>query len=292
MTIFYITPELAKKLIATQFPEYAGLKVTEIEQQGHDNRTYRIGSDMLIRMPTADSYALKVPTEQTLLPKLAKHLSIPIPAPIKMGIPSADYSYPFSIYKWLEGRSANHVILDDKSLESIAFELATFLQELQSITDVEGPGPGQHNWWRGDYVSVYNSGAREQISNLAEIIDGNGALELWERACAAKWNKAPVWIHGDYAVGNILIKDNRLSGVIDFGCTAMGDPACDLVIAWTWLSGKAREIFIREMNLDADTWLRARAWVLWKATFELCQMADKNGSAANVQKNIIRDVLR
>ena len=76
--------------------------------------------DMLTRMPIADSYARKLPTEYALLPKLAKYLSIPIPAPIKTGIPFADYSYPFSIYKWLEGRSANHVIFDDKSLESIA----------------------------------------------------------------------------------------------------------------------------------------------------------------------------
>ena len=91
--------ELTKKLIATQFPEYAGLNITEVDQQGHDNRTYRIGNDMLIRMPTAESYALKVPKEQELLPKLAKHLSVAIPAPIKMGKPSENYPYPFSIYK-------------------------------------------------------------------------------------------------------------------------------------------------------------------------------------------------
>ena len=149
-----ITIELAKKLIATGFPEYADLTVTEVEQQGHDNRTYRIGDDMLIRMLTAESYALKVPKEQELLPKLAKHLSIAIPAPIKMGKPSDDYPYPFSIYKWLDGSSANHVTLDEQALENLAFELTTFLKELQAITDVEGPSPGQHNWYRGDHVSV------------------------------------------------------------------------------------------------------------------------------------------
>jgi aminoglycoside phosphotransferase (APT) family kinase protein len=291
MSNFNITLELAKKLIATQFPKYADLTVTEVEQQGHDNRTYRIGDDMLIRMPTAESYALKVPKEQELLPKLAKHLSIAIPAPIKMGKSSYDYPYPFSIYRWLEGRSANHVTLDEQSLENLAFELATFLKELQAIIDVEGPGPAQHNWYRGDHVSVYDEGAREQIAKLADIIDGSSALELWERACATKWNKEPIWIHGDFAVGNILIKDNKLSGVIDFGGTAMGDPACDLVIAWTYLSGKARDIFIRAMDLDEDAWLRARAWALWKATFELCNIADKNSPAARLQKKIIDEVI-
>jgi aminoglycoside phosphotransferase (APT) family kinase protein len=293
MNIFrtHITLELAKKLISTQFPEYAHLSVSDVEQQGHDNRTYRIGEDMLIRMPTAESYALKVPKEQELLPKLDKHLSIAIPTPIKMGWPSADYPYPFSIYKWLEGRSANHVQLDDGLLEGIALQLATFLKELHSISDVNGPGPGQHNWWRGDHVSIYDKGVREQIANLEYIIDSDSALELWERACATKWNKAPIWIHGDFAVGNILIKDNKLSGVIDFGGTAMGDPACDLVIAWTYLRGKAREIFISTMDLDEDTWLRTRAWVLWKATFELCQIENKSSYEAQLQKKIIDEVL-
>lgn len=282
-----ITLELAKKLISTQFPEYADLTVTEVEQQGFDNRTYRIGDDMLIRMPTAESYALKVPIEQQLLPKLAKHLSVAIPAPIKIGKPSEDYPYLFSIYKWLDGRSANHVTLDEQSLENLAFELANFLKELQAITDVEGPSPGQHNWYRGDHVSVYDSGARQQIAELAEIIDSNSAIDLWERACATKLNKAPVWIHGDFAASNILIKDNKLSGVIDFGGIAMGDPASDLVIAWTYLKGKARDIFVSAMGLDDDTWLRAKAWALWKATFELCNIADKNSSEALLQKQII-----
>ncbi|WP_150465604.1 MFS transporter [Francisella sp. SYW-2] len=99
------------------------------------------------------------------------------------------------------------------------------------------------------------------------------------------------YIFGDFAVGNILIKDNKLSGVIDFGGTAMGDPACDLVIAWTYLSGKARDIFVSEMGLDDDTWLRARAWVLWKATFELCNITDKSSPEALLQKNIIDEVI-
>jgi aminoglycoside phosphotransferase (APT) family kinase protein len=114
---------------------------------------------------------------------------------------------------------------------------------------------------------------------------------LWERACATRCQKRPVWIHGDFSVGNILINNKRLSGVIDFGGTAMGDPACDLVIAWTYLYGKAREIFIREIDLDNDTWLRARSWALWKATFELCQIEDKDSPEATLQKKIIDSVL-
>ena len=284
------TLNLARKIIAEQFPEYADLPITDVEKQGHDNRTYRLGEHMLIRMPTAADYALKVPKEQELLPQLAKRLSVNIPAPIKMGNPSIDYPYPFSIYKWLPGKSINLLTLTAQDKERLAFDLAKFLKELQAITDVERPEPGQHNWWRGDHVSVYDKGAREQIAELAEIIDASKSSALWDKACATRWNKAPIWIHGDFAIGNILMDGEKLSAVIDFGGASVGDPACDLVIAWTYLSGKAREIFISEMDMDSDTWLRARAWALWKATFELCQITDKRSHEAEAQKRIIGEV--
>ncbi|MFN9000622.1 MAG: aminoglycoside phosphotransferase family protein [Holosporales bacterium] len=285
------TLDLARKLISLQFPGYADLPLTEVEKQGHDNRTYRLGEHMLIRMPTAADYALKVPKEQELLPGLAKRLSVNIPAPIKMGKPSTDYPYPFSIYKWLPGKSINLLTLTDQDKEQLAFDLAKFLKELQAITDVEGPEPGQHNWWRGDHISVYDKAAQEQITELAEIIDARRALTLWDQACETKWGKQPVWIHGDFAIGNILMDGGKLSAVIDFGGAAVGDPACDLVIAWTYLSGKARETFISKMDMDVDTWLRARAWALWKATFELCQITDKNSPAALSQRWMIDEVM-
>jgi aminoglycoside phosphotransferase (APT) family kinase protein len=288
---FDITAELARKLIDKQFPEFADLPIRSVEKQGQDNRTYRLGKDLLIRMPTAESYALKVPKEQDLLPKIAPYLKIAIPVPIKMGEPSQYYPYPFSIYKWLEGRSINLLVLDDDCLEKLAFDLAKFLKELQNIENVAGPAPGQHNWWRGDHVSVYDKGAQEQIAELSTVIDVNKALDLWERACKTKWNKAPVWVHGDFAIGNMLIKDGKLSAIIDFGGLSLGDPACDLVIAWTFLKHKSRQIFINEMNLDKDTWLRAKAWALWKATFELCQIADQNSTEALIQKTIIDTLL-
>lgn len=290
-TTFIPTLDLARKLITEQFPEFSHLPITDVEKQGHDNRTYRLGDSMLIRMPTAADYVLKVPKEQELLPQLAKRLSFSIPAPLKMGKPSADYPYPFSIYKWLSGKSINLLTLTDQEKEQLAFDLAKFLKELQAITDVEGPEPGQHNWWRGDHVSVYDKGAREQISELADFIDVTKALALWDQASATKWDKTPVWIHGDFAIGNLLIDGGELSAVIDFGGAAVGDPACDLVIAWTYLSGKTREIFISEMGMDQDTWLRARAWALWKATFELCQITDKTSSEALLQKRIIDEVM-
>jgi aminoglycoside phosphotransferase (APT) family kinase protein len=285
------TLHLARGLIAEQFPEFSDLPITDVEKQGHDNRTYRLGPDMLIRMPTTEAYALKVPKEQELLPQLAKHLSVSIPAPIHKGAPSQIYPYSFSIYRWLPGKSINLLTLTDQEKEQLTYDLAKFLKELQAISDIEGLEPGQHNCWRGDHVSSYDKGAREQIAELAEIIDAGHALALWDKACSTRWNRAPVWVHGDFAIGNMLMEEGKLSAVIDFGGAASGDHACDLVIAWTYLSGKAREIFITEMNLDEDTWLRSRAWALWKATFELCQISDKNSPEAFLQKQIIDEVL-
>lgn len=291
MSQLNITPALARKLIDAQFPEYTNLPITSVEQQGHDNRTYRLGNALLIRMPTDDSYALKVPKEQALLPKLSAHLTLRIPAPIKMGVASSLYPYPFSIYKWLEGTSINMLTLNEACLDKLAFDLAKFLKELQRIQTIEGPMPGQHNWWRGDHISVYDQGAREQIAQLGEIINVDSALSLWERASKTTWHKPFVWVHGDFAIGNMLIKDNKLSAIIDFGGMAVGDPACDLVIAWTFFKDKARTIFIQEMALDQDTWLRAKAWALWKATFELFQITNKNNFEGHIQQKIIKDIL-
>jgi len=289
---FEITPYLAAQLIGEQFPEYAHLPITSVDKQGHDNRTYRLGNEMLIRMPAAKEYALKVPKEQDLLPKLAPYLSVSIPIPLKMGKPSSLYPYPFSIYQWLEGKSINLLTtLPTNTMECLALDLAKFLKELQSITEVDGPEPGQHNWWRGDRPSVYNQGAREQIKKLNSIIESNKAMKLWEEACKTKWTLPPRWIHGDFAIDNILFQNNKLSAVIDFGGMAMGDPACDLVIAWTFLTGKARNLFIQSMKLDEKTWLRAQAWALWKATFELCQIENKESPEAIKHKKIISELL-
>lgn len=287
-----ITIPLASKLIANQFPQYAHLPITSVKKQGHDHRTFRLGDNMLIRMPTEQSYALKIPKEQKLLPLLKPYLPIAIPEPINMGSPSSDYPFHFSIYKWIEGISANHLKIDNENLESIALSLAKFLKALHNIENIDGPAPGQHNWWRGDHVSVYDNGTRKQIQELSNIINKNKAIKLWECACRTRWNKKPVWIHGDFASGNIVIKDKKLFGIIDFGGMGIGDPACDLVIAWTFLNGKSREIFKKTIGLDKDTWLRAKAWALWKATYELCQIQDKDSEEAYYHKKIIDEVLK
>jgi len=158
-----------------------------------------------------------------------------------MGMPSKSYPWNWSIYKWLDGRSANQVKLNDEHLKTIALQLANFLNELHKFAPADAPPPGLHNWWRAAHTSVYDSDTRSLITKLRHLIDANRVSSLWEKAISSKWNKDPVWVHGDVTSGNILVKDNKLSAVIDFGCLGVGDPACDLTIAWTFFKNESRE---------------------------------------------------
>ncbi len=271
----HINTTLAKKLISSQFSQWVDLKINSVEFSGHDNRTFRLGDEMLIRLPSAEIYAAKVAIEQKWLPQLAPHLSLKIPQPVALGKPTTDYPYPWSIYRWIEGDSANNLMIDDLTLQKIASQLAAFLNELHKVDITDSPMPGAHNFFRGAHPKFYDSEARSAIKKLENFIDFGAAISLWEKSLNSEWKKNPIWIHGDLSSGNILIKNDQLTAVIDFGGMAIGDPACDLVIAWTFFKNKSRKIFKENLQLDHETWNRARAWALWKASLELEKISDK-----------------
>jgi aminoglycoside phosphotransferase (APT) family kinase protein len=285
-----VPTRIARSLVKEQFSQYAHLEIKPVAFSGWDNATYHLGDEMLLRMPRGEAYALKVPKEQSLLAKLGKQISILIPQPLAMGKPSKNYPWNWSIYKYLEGDSANTIDLTDQDLEQIAYDLAHFLKDLHQIDTKKAPQPGLHNYWRGEHVSVYECGALKYFEQLKDVIDTDKAIKIWEKASSTKWEKPPVWIHGDLAPGNFLIKDGSMSSVIDFGGCAIGDPACDLAIAYTFFKGKSREIFKKQVNLDEDTWKRSKAWVLWKAGYELTHIEDKKSPKALEQVRIINEV--
>jgi aminoglycoside phosphotransferase (APT) family kinase protein len=286
-----ITLSLVTDLVTEQFPQWAHLSIRPVELSGWDNRTFRLGEEMSIRLPSAKGYASQVQKEQKWLPILAPHLSFLIPEPIAQGNPSKNYPWNWSVYRWIEGESANTLFFDDLHLEKFALYLAQFLNELHKIDVEGGPAPGLHNYWRGDHLSVYDTETRSTIAKLQDTIDERSATSVWEKAISSKWNKNPVWVHGDFASGNVLVQDNRLAAVIDFGCMGIGDPACDLAIAWTFLSNESRKVFKSHLCLDPDTWARARGWALWKAGFELAGLKDKTSSEAMKQRKIINEIL-
>ena len=278
-------------LIAEQFPQFADLPIRSVDHGGNDNRTFRLGNEMSIRLPSAEEYVRQVEKEQKWLPRIAPHLPLPIPQPIAMGKPSACYPWSWSIYKWLEGESANTLALSDAYLEAIAVQLAHFLKVFHQFDADGAPAPGLHNWWRAAHTSLYDAETRSLIEMLQDFIDANQARSLWQRAINSKWEKDPVWVHGDVASGNILVKENKLAAVIDFGCMGIGDPACDLTIAWTFFRGKSREAFKANLHLDKETWARARGWAMWKALYEISVLEDKGSLALAKQQQIITAVI-
>lgn len=262
-----ITPALVSRLVAAQFPQWAGLPVRPVELDGWDNTTFRLGEDMSVRLPSGRQYALQVDKEHRWLPVLAGLLPLPIPRPLAKGAPGSGYPWPWSVYRWLDGRPAAAGRL--ASMSQFAGDLAGFLAALYRIDPAGGPQPGDHNFFRGGPLATYDAETRDAIAVLSDDIDVRGATEVWDAALAATWPGSPVWVHGDVSVGNLLVRRGRLSAVIDFGSSAVGDPACDVTIAWTFLSGESREAFRAALPVDAATWARGRGWALWKALIML-----------------------
>lgn len=284
-----INTALVQRLIATQFPQWATLLVKPVAVGGWDNRTFHLGEDMLVRLPSAACYAAKVEKEQKWLPRLAPFLPLPIPEPLAMGRPGEEYLWQWSIYRWIEGETAAaSPILE---MCEFASTLAHFLTALQHIDPREGPPAGAHNFYRGGSLSIYDRETRRAIAILKDKIDGHAATLVWEEALATSWQRAPVWVHGDISPGNLLVRDGKLSAVIDFGGLAVGDPACDLAIAWTFFRDKSREVFRKTLALDARTWARGKAWALWKALIVAAGLCETNSVEAVSAWKALREIL-
>jgi aminoglycoside phosphotransferase (APT) family kinase protein len=258
-----IDAALARRLIDAQFPQWSHLAIEPVEVDGWDNRTFRLGSELSIRLPTGDWYAQQVDKEQHWLPVLAPQLPLPIPTPVARGEPAAGYPYSWSVYRWLDGDLASRARIDD--LTGFAASLAAFLNALARIDATGGPEPGQHNFYRGGPLATYEAETLAAVDALGQEIPRDAVLRVWEDAMTTTWDRDPVWLHGDVASGNLLVRDGRLAAVIDFGSSGVGDPACDVVIAWTFLSGPSRDRFRADLDVDAATWSRGRGWALWKA---------------------------
>lgn len=277
------------KLIQEQFPEWSHLPITPVMPGGMDNRTFRLGEDLVIRIPSAECYADQVEKEQKWLPLLSKHLSFRIPEPIAKGQPSDTYPWPWSIYRWIDGESANNASLDENELMHLATSLATFLIELHAIDISGAPMPGSHNFYRGASLEIYDQETRVAANKLSNIIDLRLVINTWDRAISSHWERQPVWIHGDLSAGNVLLQDKKLNAIIDFGLMSIGDPACDLTIAWTLLKNESRKKFKSTLNFDSQTWQRARGWALWKALITIMDNHE-NKVEINKQKQIINAV--
>ena len=284
-----IDVSLVGRLVTAQFPQWADLLLKLVEFDGWDNRTFRLGEDMTVRLPSAEAYTGQVEKEHRWLPRLAPLLPLPIPVPLAMGIPADGYPWHWSVYRWLEGENATIERIAD--LHQFATALAQFLAALQRIDPAGGPPPGQHNFFRGAPLAIYDTETRDAIASLNGKIDTDAVTAAWEAALQATWHGPPVWLHGDVSAANLLVKRGRLSAVIDFGCSGVGDPACDLTIVWTLFSGESREAFCAALPVDGATWARGRGWALWKGLITLAEHINTNPLEAEKARRAIDKVL-
>jgi len=284
-----IDAPLVRRLIAGQFPHWAHLPVTPVAADGWDNRTFRLGERMSVRLPSAARYAAQVEKEHAWLPRLAPELPLPIPLPLALGEPAQGYPWRWSARGWLYGEMASGARIDDPA--SFATALARFLGALQRIDATGGPPAGAHNFHRGGPLSTYDAQTRQAIATLGARIDAAAVIRIWEEALATRWQGRPVWVHGDVSAGNLLVEDGALSAVIDFGCCGVGDPACDLAIAWTLFQGESRAAFRASLALDDATWARGRAWTLWKALIVHAGLPGANPADAAGAGDLIDDLI-
>jgi aminoglycoside phosphotransferase (APT) family kinase protein len=255
---------LVRRLLVAQFPHWAELPIEAVPASGTDNIIYRLGDELSVRLPRRRGSRVEwLDKEFEWLPKLAPLLPRPVPSPVARGAPGEGYPHDWAIFNWLEGEDAASAPLD---LAGAAVDLAELLAALRRIDPTGGPRAGG----RGGSLRPRDEGTRSGIAALGDLIDAAAVTAAWETALAApEWDGAPVWIHGDLDARNLLVSDGRISGLLDWGALCVGDPACDVKVAWAVLDAETRPVFRELLEIDDATWARARGWALSQAMIAL-----------------------
>ena len=275
---------LVRRLLEAQHPEWASLPIERVPSSGTDNALYRLGDDMVVRLPRIHWAVAGLERELEWLPQLAPHLPLEIPTPLATGSPDDEYPWPWAVYGWLDGENPRVRQVDDSG--SFAPELAEFLRALQRVV-LAGP-PTR----RGKPLRTQNDQARAALAELNGEIDVAAATSAWEKALRAPdWRGPPVWLHGDLLPGNLLICGGHLTGVLDFALVGMGDPACDLIAAWSVLPARERAVFREELEVDDEMWARGRGWALSIALIALPYYRETNPGFAGIARHLINEVL-
>ena len=281
---------LVARLLTTQFPQWADLPIAPVPSAGTDNALYRLGDEMVVRLPRIHWATEQVNKEHRWLPRLAPLLPLAIPVPLAKGEPGEGYPWHWSIYQWLEGENATVERIVDPS--QTATDLARFIAALQRIDATGGPPPGPHNSHRGEPLAMRDTRTRDAIATLRGALDVGAVAAVWDTAVEAPaWHGPPVWLHGDLQCGNLLVVEGRLSAVIDFGCLGVGDPACDVMAAWMFLSAETRGVFRAALQVDDATWARGRGWALSVGLIALPYYLSSNPTLAGIARRTIHEAL-
>jgi aminoglycoside phosphotransferase (APT) family kinase protein len=260
-----IDEPLVRRLLAGQFPEWADRPLTRVEPAGTVNAIFRLGDDLAVRLARRDGPTEPGGNEADWLPRLAPLLPLEIPVPLAQGRPTGDYPWFWDVHTWVAGETAPVEAIDPIQA---ARDLAAFVGALQQVEPAGAPRG------RGIPLAERDEATRDWL----ERFDGHPRVTAeWERALAAPaWEGSPVWHHGDLDVRNWLVRDGRVCGVIDWGSMGVGDPACDVMVAWKLHSSDARDAFREALPTDDATWERARGWVLSQAVAALAYYTPEN----------------
>ena len=282
---FEIDETLVINLLKQQCPESAELPISKIMHYGTDNAIFRIGDKYSIRLPRVEYTAEQIEKEQTWLPKFAPHLPFVIPTPITAGKPSKEFPHSWYVYNWIEGVDAYNEPPSD--INQLAGDLAGFIKALWQL-DTNGAPAAR----RGLPLNTQDKAVCEAISNLKDTIDTDTITRIWQECLKVPdWNKPPVWLHADLLPSNLLLQNDKLHAVIDFGLMGVGDPACDLIPAWCLLNADARKIFKETLGIDENTWTRGKGWALSIALIIMPYYKDTNPVLMSVARRIIEEIL-
>lgn len=281
---------LVQRLLGNQFPELGRVAVSPLLSSGSSNALYRVGPDLLARLPRTPAVAEEVRKEHAWLPRFAPALPLAIPEVVALGAPGQGYPWHWSLYRFIEGETASEAA--PRNLPEAAHQLAGFVAALQQIDATSGPPPGSHNSFRGAPLAQRDAAVRAAIQGFGGTISTSAAFQAWESALSAVPSSArATWIHGDLIPENLLTREGQLSAVIDFGLCGVGDPACDLMVAWTLLLPEARQVFRSALNPDRNTWKRARGWALSFGLIALPYYQHTNPGLARTAKHAVDQVL-
>lgn len=291
-----VTEELVHRLLTDQHPDLAGLPLAMMAN-GWDNVVFRLGVELAVRMPRREAAEALIRHEQRWLPILAPRLPLPVPAPVRIGVPAGGYPWSWSVVPFLPGRAASDTPPTD--FPHAAADIGAFLGALHVPAAQDAPA----NPVRGVPLARRSGTFAENLGIVAAEVDRDAVVRIWEEALAAPtWAGPPVWLHGDPHPANLLVADGRLSAVIDFGDITAGDPATDLSLAWMLLPLDTHEAFraaYREAGGTASTltahyeealWRRARGWALNFAIVFLAHSAD-NPQLHEVGRRTLASVL-
>lgn len=266
---------LVRRLLTDQQPALADRPLERVTAMGTDHVIYRLGDDLAVRLPRIWWAQHQATIQQRWLPALAAGLTIEVPVPTFLGEPAAGYPYPWCVVPWLVGERPN---LDDVDMRTtLAADLAGVVRDLQAIPVPDGaprPRPGR----RAGPLAGADERTRERAEELRGETDVDALLAVWQAGIEARpWDRPPVWVHGDLSDGNVLVRDAHLTGVIDWGGLVAGDPAPELMVAWSLFDAGSRVAFRDALGwVDEDTWLRGRAWATSAAIQALPYYRDTN----------------